>query len=112
MNAPNHGNSPRLYPDDLQMLPEGSVIDGTQVEDDLTDIADYVVVGSGAAGATAALELARAGHSVAILEEGPWIRTRDFGVDVRGALNTMFRDAGTQMVAGRAAFPLIQGRCV
>src|SRR5438067_13610280 len=100
MNAPNFPNNPRLYPDDLQLLPAGSVIDGAEVREDLTDVADFVVIGSGAAGATAALELAKAGYSVAILEEGPWIRTRELGVDVRGALKTLFRDGGTQMASG------------
>lgn len=94
------------------MVPEGSVVDGACVARDLTDVADYVVIGSGAAGATAALALARGGRSVVILEEGPWVRTRDFGIDVFLAMKQMFRDMGANMATGRALFPLIQGRCV
>ena len=71
-----------FFPDDVESLPEGAVTDGTRVTQDLEDAADFVVVGSGAAGATSALYLAEAGYSVIILEDGPWIKTRDFGVDV------------------------------
>ena len=112
MNAPHSAPSPKLYPDDLQLLPEGSVVDGLHVDSDLTDIADYVVIGSGAAGATAALQLSKAGHSVVILEEGPWIRTREFSENVHIAMKQMFRDMGANMASGRSIFPLIQGMCV
>jgi len=112
MNAPRFGKGSQIFPDDLEMLPEGSVVDGTQIESDRADIADYVVIGSGAAGATSALELSRAGHSVIIIEEGPWVRTRDFSPDVFVAMSQMFRDMGSNMATGRAMFPLIQGVCV
>ena len=113
MNAPRFGGpGSQVFPDDLQMVPEGSVVDGTLVEGDLDDIADYVVVGSGAAGATAALEFSRAGYSVVILEEGPWVRTREFSPDVFVAMKQMFRDMGSNMATGRALFPLVQGKCV
>src|SRR4051794_14282422 len=100
-----------LYPDDIEALPMGSVIDGSTVSRDLEDAADYVVIGSGAAGATAALHLAQAGFSVIIIEEGPWVRTREFGADVYPALKHMFREMGTNMALGRAMFPIMQGRC-
>ncbi len=112
MNAPSFGTSSQLFPDDLELLPEGSVVDGAEVEGDLDDIADYVVIGSGAAGATAALQFARAGHSVVIIEEGPWVRTREFSPDVFVAMRQMFRDMGSNMASGRALFPLVQGMCV
>ncbi|MBS1150215.1 MAG: Oxidoreductase, family [Myxococcaceae bacterium] len=100
------------FPDDWQMLPEGSVVDGSRATRDATDAADYVIIGSGAAGATAALHLATAGFSVILLEEGPWIRTRQFGADMLGAMKTMFREMGGMLTVGKAAFPVIQGRCV
>ena len=40
--------------------------------------ADYVVVGSGAGGATAAVTLARGGAKVAIVEAGPWRNPADY----------------------------------
>ncbi len=101
-----------VYPDDVDELPAGSVVDGRLQTADLEDAADFVVIGSGAAGATAAKVLAEAGWSVILLEEGPYVRTREFSTDVFPALKTMFRDAGANMATGKAPFPLLQGRCV
>ncbi len=42
---------------------------------------DFVVVGSGSAGGIVARELARAGLSVVVLEQGPWITTPQFKHD-------------------------------
>lgn len=105
-------NPAPTFPDDWQVLPEGAVVDGARQTHDVTDAADYVIIGSGASGATAALQLAKAGYSVVMLEEGPWIRTRQFGADMFGAMKTMFRDMGGTLTVGKAAFPILQGRCV
>jgi len=93
-------------------LPEGSVTEGASLNADVDEAFDFVVVGSGAAGAVAAHTLVTAGHSVAIVEEGPWVKTRDFGVDVYGAFRSMMRDAGMQVLSGRSFIPMLQGRCV
>jgi choline dehydrogenase-like flavoprotein len=74
------------------------------------EIFDYVVVGSGAAGATAARALAGTGRSVCVLEEGPAIDPKDFGDDSWNAFKTMFRDMNGQVARGRAFIPVIQGR--
>ncbi len=111
MSAQRKFSTP-TYPDDWQMLPEGSVVDGARATRDVTDVADYVIIGSGAAGATAALSLASSGFSVVMLEEGPWVRTRQFGADMLQAMKTMFREMGGSMTVGKAMFPIIQGRCV
>ena len=42
---------------------------------------DFVIVGSGSAGGVLARELSRAGHSVIVLEQGPWLTTADFKHD-------------------------------
>jgi choline dehydrogenase-like flavoprotein len=98
------------FPDEL--LPEGSVVDGERLAADVEESFDYVVVGSGAAGAVAAHVLATSGARVALVEEGPWVRTRQFTERVYDAFRSMFRDAGTQAIEGRAYIPLLQGRCV
>ena len=42
----------------------------------LEDAADYVIIGTGAGGATAARVLSAAGRSVIMLEEGPRLSTK------------------------------------
>jgi choline dehydrogenase-like flavoprotein len=44
-------------------------------------VVDFVVVGSGAAGGVLAKELSTAGHSVVVLEQGPWRKSADFRHD-------------------------------
>jgi choline dehydrogenase-like flavoprotein len=98
------------YPD--ESLADGSVVDGDELVHDVKEEFDYVVVGSGAAGAVAAHVLAASGASVAIVEEGPWVKTREFGDRVFPAFKRMFRGAGLQVIEGRSYVPLLQGRCV
>jgi len=98
------------FPDDD--LPEGAVVDGESLAKDIEESFDFVVVGSGASGAVAAYVLASAGHSVAIVEEGPWVKTREFGEDVLSAFRRLIRDSAMQAVEGRSFLPLLQGRCV
>ena len=93
-------------------LPEGAWIDGETTHRDLDESFDFVVVGSGAAGAVAALELTRAGFCVAIVEEGGWLKTRDVEEDVLGIFQRSMRDGGMQAVEGRAVIPMLQGRAV
>ncbi len=77
-----------------------------------TDAADFVVVGSGAGGATAALMLAEAGRDVVVLEEGPEVRDQDRGQGTPESLMRLFRDRGTQVAMGRSVIPVLQGRCL
>ncbi len=102
-------NATRFADDDL---PEGSVIDCAQARLPIDEAYDFVVIGSGAAGAVAAHELASAGYSVAIAEEGPYIRTREFKKEVGSAFLKLFRDGSFQALEGRVFMPVIQGRCV
>ncbi len=46
-----------------------------------TDDVDFVIVGSGAAGGVMAHELARAGFSIVVLEQGPWLTEKEFSHD-------------------------------
>jgi choline dehydrogenase-like flavoprotein len=45
------------------------------------DPVDFVVIGAGAAGGVVARELSRAGHTVVLLEQGPYLRASDFNHD-------------------------------
>ncbi len=50
-----------------------------------TDLVDFVIVGSGAAGGIIAKELSTAGHSVVVLEQGPRLNPSQFDHDEFGA---------------------------
>ncbi len=93
-------------------IPEGAVVDGATITKDESDAFDFVVIGTGAAGAVAAHRLVELGFSVAMVEEGPYVKTRDFGPNVLDAFRTLMRDAATQAIEGRSLIPLLQGRCV
>ncbi len=100
----------RRFPDDD--VPPGAVIDGEVMEHGHEESFDVVVVGSGAAGAVAAHVLASAGLDVAIVEEGPWLKTRDVQTDVHSTFGRVMRLRGMQVLQGRAFMPMLQGRCV
>ncbi|MGZ3420086.1 MAG: GMC family oxidoreductase N-terminal domain-containing protein [Polyangiales bacterium] len=78
----------------------------------LTDEADYVIVGTGAGGATAARVLSAAGCSVIMLEEGPQLRSEERPRELIDSMAMAFRDFGTFTTRGTNPFPLLQGRCV
>src|SRR5215470_8456216 len=74
--------------------------------------ADFVVVGSGAGGAAAAVILARGGHRVAIVEAGPWRAPEDYPSTTYGAMRDLFADWGSLMTMNRALWPVVQASCV
>ncbi len=78
--------------------------------EDVELVLDYVVVGSGAGGATAAVTLARGGEKVAIVEAGPWRDPEDYPHSTYGTMRDMMDDWGTSVVLGRAAWPIVQAR--
>jgi choline dehydrogenase-like flavoprotein len=74
--------------------------------------ADYVVVGTGAGGAAAAVVLARGGASVAMVEAGAWRDPEDYPSSFYGALRDQFDEWGTTVTRGRALWPVVQARTV
>jgi choline dehydrogenase-like flavoprotein len=82
------------------------------VHSDVREIADYVIIGTGAAGASAARVLSVAGFDVVMIEEGPWIPKEEFRQDTWSAFKTLWRDAGFQVSEGRSFFPALQGSAV
>jgi choline dehydrogenase-like flavoprotein len=77
---------------------------------DLVADADYVVVGSGAGGATAAVTLARGGARVALVEAGAWREPHDYPYSAYGAMRDLLEEWSTQVTVGRALWPVVQAR--
>jgi choline dehydrogenase-like flavoprotein len=73
---------------------------------------DYVVVGTGAGGASAALILARGGYRVALCEAGAWREPEDYPSSFYGALRDLCTDWGTLFSRGRSMIPVVQASCV
>ena len=80
--------------------------------EDVELVLDYVVVGSGAGGATAAVTLARGGEKVAIVEAGPWRDPEDYPHSTYGTMRDMMDDWGSTITVGRAFWPVVQAKLV
>ena len=64
-------------------------LDATRGGPDRADAADFVIVGTGAAGATAARVLTEAGHDVVLVEEGPAPPPDGFRADAYSAFREL-----------------------
>ena len=73
---------------------------------------DAVVVGTGAGGAVAAKELAEAGLSVVMLEEGEWVEPEELTARPRDLSPKLYRDGAQVVTAGNVPIPLPLGRAV
>lgn len=71
---------------------------------------DFVVVGSGAGGATAAVTLARGGARVALVEAGAWRDPAHYPHSVYGSMKDIMDDWGARVTMGRALWPVVQAR--
>lgn len=93
-----------------------SIVEGSRHDGDLAMDADVVVVGSGAGGAVVAAELAEAGQSVVILEEGAHVPPERYGrMRPSENLRHLWRDAGLTFAIGLGDTPVINvmmGQCV
>lgn len=78
----------------------------------LEDAADFVIVGTGAGGATAARVLSAAGASVVMLEEGPWLLPDARAPGLLDAMSQSLRDLATIATHSPAPMPLLLGRVV
>ena len=71
-----------------------------------------LVVGSGAGGAVTALELARAGFEVLVLEEGLRHGVADYGKSPVEAMKHLYRRRGMTPIMGRVPIGYVEGCCV
>ena len=73
---------------------------------------DVAIVGSGPGGAVTAWQLAAAGKSVVVLEEGPDTRTEQRPQFTMSQLEHWYRSGGLQAAIGTPAVAFAEGRCV
>ncbi len=78
----------------------------------LLDEADFIVVGTGAGGATAARVLSEAGLDVVMVEEGAYLRPEDRPRELVDAMALAVRGMATLSTDSTVPIPLLQGRCV
>ncbi|NPV60191.1 MAG: GMC family oxidoreductase [Actinobacteria bacterium] len=74
--------------------------------------ADVVVIGSGAGGGPIAKELAEAGYSVVVIEEGGHFTREDFDFRAADAFTRLYRDASQTVALGLPAIVVPQGKTV
>lgn len=80
--------------------------------EDLDAEFDFVVVGSGAGGAAAAVQLARGGAKVCVVEAGAWRDPRDYPESAFGGMRDLMDNFGALVTMGRAFWPVVQARVV
>jgi choline dehydrogenase-like flavoprotein len=73
--------------------------------------ADVVIIGSGAAGATLAEQLAAKGREVLILEKGPYVSPDNFNEDEVSMISQLYSDGALQ-ISQSLRFTVLQGSCV
>jgi choline dehydrogenase-like flavoprotein len=78
----------------------------------LRDEADFVIVGTGAGGATAARVLSEAGFELALVEEGPYLRPEDRPIELVDAMALAVRGMATLSTSSLVPMPLLSGKCV
>lgn len=75
--------------------------------------AHVLVIGSGAGGAVTALELARAGIDVTVIEEGRrHDRNVDYGISSTEAMKRLYRRRGMMPIVGSVPIGYVEGSCV
>lgn len=92
--------------------PRLEVVHYPMVSGDHVERCDVVVIGSGAGGAVVAKELAEAGRSVIVVEEGGYFTRDDFRGPPIARFQKIARDAATTQILGRPTIPLPLGRAV
>lgn len=88
------------------------IVPPEEIRGPVEERADAVVIGSGAGGAVVAKELAEAGLSVVVLEEGGHFTVKDFNRRPADMVPLLYRDSGSTTALGRPAIPIPLGKTV
>ena len=78
----------------------------------ILDEADFVIVGTGAGGATAARVLSDAGFELVMLEEGAFLKPEDRPKELVDAMALAVRGMATLSTDSLVPMPLLSGKCV
>jgi choline dehydrogenase-like flavoprotein len=93
-----------------------TIVRGRELTSPMSTSVDVVVIGSGSGGAVVARELARAGRSVIVLEEGGYHAPSEYAaLTPSRALSTLAREAGLGLAVGLGDTPIMSvlaGKCV
>ena len=93
-----------------------TILRGRELTSPMSTSVDVVVIGSGAGGAVVARELARAGRSVIVLEEGGYHPPKEYAsFSPSRAFSTLAREAGLGLAVGLGDTPIMSvlaGKCV
>ena len=85
------------------------IIQPFQLSEDVSVEADVCIIGSGAGGSLAASRLAENGHSIVILEEGPFVRREDLNQDEKNLLKRLYQQQASQ-ATDDMSIRILQGR--
>lgn len=97
---------PEPEPPYLRQAVEGSTLAGETLE------AEVVVIGSGAAGAIVAKELAERGHATVLVEAGRYFRRHDFSGQFLDATMSTYWWRSHNLALGNTLIPITTGRTV
>jgi choline dehydrogenase-like flavoprotein len=75
-------------------------------------VAEFVVIGSGPGGSTAACLLAEEGRDVLLLEEGPYVVPDEVRPFSRDEMVRKYRNGGLTVALGPTKVAYVEGRCV
>ncbi len=93
-----------------------TILRGREQRTPMSTSVDVVVIGSGAGGAVVARELARAGRSVIVLEEGGYHPPEEYSkLSPSRVLRSLAREGGLGLAVGRGDTPIMSvlaGKCV
>ena len=93
------------------MTDAGEVRVFADYEGDFVEEADVLVVGSGPSGSVICYELAKAGHRVVLLEEGPPFTPAEFRADANVSMARTLREGGLRSPSD-TFMPILQAICL
>lgn len=93
-------------------FPKGQLLRADAFERDEQLRCDVVVIGTGAGGAAAGVQLAEAGLSVVFLEEGRKWEAHELSTKQSWAVRNLYAERGTSVTLGNIVLPMPRGKAV